>query len=1538
MLLRTDSLRRAFTKVVAATFLANSGSSGVFAAGQFEAASPLNDEVKSAAETSFVHKYLKSGQYMSVSEIKPGMEGYGLTVFQGTKIERFNVKVIGTIKKVLNNRDAILVRLSGPQIGKNNVIRGMSGSPIYIGGKLIGAVSYGFDFSLEPLVGVTPIEYMLDALTQNKDANSPPDHISKFEAPVVPSFSYGGDQRILPASGGAPHMVPLMSPVALAGFSSRAETFLSDRFKDVGLYCSSGGAGGMDASLAPASVPGKDAIAPGGAVCVMLTTGDFNTSACGTATATFNGKFVAFGHPFLQAGFVDFPVASAYIHQVMPNAAASFKMSSPTKIVGAMISDRPWSIGCMLGKSAHMIPVTYKVTDETRHVQRTYRCQIVDHPDLTPELIAATAMSAIDTTHQSSAPYILKMKSELDTNDGTKIERTDRYASNFSVHSGNEGLHFRSNLDPVAAYLYGTATKIMNNDFKRASVKSVALTISLEDGHKAAKIERIYVDNPIVEPGETVMVNCVIHPYDKEKVVQKIALVVPRDVPDGNLLLAVASGDEIESVRKRLGLTDPVPENLNQVIDKIKDKGRGDALYALLALPAQSVTVDGVKLVNPPAHWSKLFVSDRYTHGPAISKGEVKVSSVQDYLLDGSHLMTIEVKRADKASARSQPYSVTATTASPYETLTMTELARRNIGSFHSDVIGGSTSTNSGSGNISANISAATPIITTADQSPASGTSGSSSPFWTATKEYPHSRSVQVWKQDKEESFHAGKTDGVALDSWGRLMPGYKETAQYQLGNDMRIWSAVWSNGSFWFSTSNKVYKWNGQGAPQLVAQLDGVAIPNLVADSKGTLYASVIPGANIYRLKPVGASELEGPEKVNKSAGTTASAGESVNAEGTTVKLLAKTSEPLVTSMTIDKQDNRLYFGVSGSGKVYMLDLKGREEKPSLLFDSGQAAVTSLFYATNEKKLYAGTAEKGAVYSIDDDGKLRAEYQSADHIVTGIARDKENNLYVATAGKGHLVRVEPNGTAKTVESSEAFYSLFYNAQTDQVLAGDGEGDITALATDPLTKREYYLPISQTHQEAVLALATDDQGRYFAGTSNLAQARILEVQSAQPATYTSEVHDATKSAKWSRLRAFNYHYQSIDSINDAIAVESRTGASSQPDASWSNWTAAGNKDGAFVLQAPAGRYMQYRLLWKQDKNQLATAVGKVEVTFLPANSAPEFSNVSLKTGTTISGKESITLTGTDPDGDNLVLALETSSDGGKSWQSLAKDLRPKDREKVAVITTVGKAQKTSTRGGTGQPSKAKRSAIDDSPADDIMHADDSIQAPDPAADLKPESSRSDGWIDLDDKSPSTQKEKAPESKEAKKEGSESGKSEVTKSESEKSKTAKTSTKTVSNSSSKSSSATKGSEASSIEQFTYTWDTSKLKDGSYMLRLTLNDRLSNAIGSEESVNVRSVVVENSPPEILTATWSAASGKEKVGHLRVQAKDKQTAIVNATFKLDDGEPSSLMAVDGIEDGEDETLAADDIQFEHKPHKIVIEVTNKAGLSATKTISVH
>jgi sugar lactone lactonase YvrE len=1456
------------------------------------------------AEAKLVNHWLKPSDYMPVSEIKPGMEGYGLSVFQGTKPERFNIKVIGVVKKVLNGRDAIMVHLSGPQIGKNNVIRGMSGSPVYINGKLIGAVSYGFDFSIEPIAGITPIADMLDALAPQEGALEPT-RISKLTptalpANVIQTIETAEGSAAVKVMGGAPHMVPLMAPVSLAGFSPRAEQFLTENMKDQGMWVSSGAGGAMDGSLAP----GKGTMQPGGAISVMLSTGDFNTSACGTATAIFGNHVLAFGHPFMSAGSVDFPMATAYIHQVLPNLSVSFKVASPLQVIGAFESDRPWAVSGQIGRSAKMIPVTYTVTDETRHVKRTFHCNVVDHPDLTPELVAATAMSAIDSTHQSSGPYVLKVKSNIEAAGIGTIERQDRYGSNFTAHAGDlRRLHLGVG-DPVAGFLMGTTAKIIDNEFEKASIKSVNVDISLEDGHNTAQIERVYLDKSFVAPGESFDVHCVLRPYNQKPVTKTLTLKVPRDVPDGNLLVGVSSGDDIDIVRRRMGLVDPTPENLDQVVKKIRDAGSGDNLTAVLALPEQSISIGGTILPNPPAHWAKLFFSDKYTRGPALVRAEERVSSPQNTLIDGNHIITIEVRRPDKATAKSTPYLPSAAGSfSSGEGTYITDAARKTMESYHHSDKEGATASGSND---------------------KQGTST----YWTSSKEYPHMRSLLVWSQETYNDFSNGKTDSSTVDSWGRISPALKDLSQKPIDSDMRIWSSAWANGYFWFATNDKVYRWKGDdSAPEAVAHIKGVCLPAMTVDSAGNVYVASVPGGQIYRIDTgKGIEDAAQP--------------------------LVKLSEPIITSLCTGDAD-RLYAGVAGTGKVYEIApaKPGEQRQAKTLFDSGQASVTSLSYCPSDKRLYVGTAEKGAVFSIDKDGESRAEYQSADHIITGAVRDSKGDLYVATAGPGQLLKIAPTGAINTLATSEAFYTLYYDRATDGVYSGDGEGDITHAQVDPLSHESYFVPVCHTEQEAVLALAGDGNGRLFAGTSNLPIARTFDMKPSNNATYTSIVKDGGRQTHWARLRAYGAYNEVNDTLSKALTIETRSGETSTPDATWTSWKPARYESESYVIVSPEARYLQYRLVWKQHDVTAPTrpvSVGKVEVTYQPTNLPPEFGTISLKTGTACSGKQDVTVNATDPDGDNLAMAIEVSSDGAKTWTAVASDLRShhsSTSKESSAEKSVSEKKESSADSDEKKESKDDGASVKETetaPGDSFSSSrSESTSSPkfqplDAKDDEKPEEgdkAKDKDGADKDKDNDGADKD----NKEAKKDEQkgESEKSEKTAEEKAAEPKAAVKSKSKAKAAAALASHAKPESSGGAEKFSYNWDTSKLKDGNYVVKFVINDQPSNPNGHLQTVALRTVEVENSPPKIVTLELHQDKSKHSV--LTVRAHDVHTPIVNATYRFDDGEPFALGNPDNITDGLDAEFEVSDITVPHGSHKLEVQVTNKAGNTATKTITL-
>jgi hypothetical protein len=925
--------------------------------------------------------------------------------------------------------------------------------------------------------------------------------------------------------------------------------------------------------------------------------------------------------------------------------------------------------------------------------------------------------------------------------------------------------------------------------------------------------------------------------------------------------------------------------------------------------------VGGTVLKNPPAHWTKLFFSDRYTRGPALIRSEQRTSQHEDYVLDGSHLITVEVRRPDKATTRPAPFLASSSGSySSGDNLYMTELARKTVDAY----------------NRKSDAKAAT--------SGAGADKATNNAVWTAGKEYPHMRSLLQWTQDSFNDFSPGKTDAATVDSWGRITPAFQDTAKKQIDKDVRIWSAVWANGNFWFGTSDKIYRWNGgaDSAPEQVAQINGLAIPAMSVDSGGTVYAASVPAGTIYAL-------------------------DSTKSGAVTPRVVAKVPEQIITSLCVDEADN-LYAGVTGSGKVYKLarsfDHSAVERTAVTLFDCGQASVTCLFYDKVDKRLYVGTAEKGAVYSVDAErgpDSVRAEYQTPDHIVTGVVKDSKGDMYVATAAQGRLVKIPAQGGLINLATSEAFYSLYYDALGDAVFSGDGEGDITHAQTDPISHESYFVPVCHSEQEAILALAGDGKGTLFAGTSNLAVARTFNMQFADNARYTSIVKDAGRSARWSRLRAYGAYNEVSEQIGRRLAVDSRSGETSQPDSTWCGWQQATFHDGSFVLSSSPGRYMQYRISWKADTNSAAglkalteppVSIGKVEVSYLPANVAPEFVAISMKTGTAFSGKEDFTISANDNDGDNLCLAVDVSGDGGKSWTQVASNLRSKhaERELHAFEKTApdqGNSVKHKPENIEEQPPTKVQDAL--LPAGSVSLSSASSRATDPGYEWKNEHRKDrrrdpgDGRVSLD------------ESKDAK-DGPQDGK-DVKPGEgdvkNDKDKEAKHDDQSGKDTDGKKADAqsdpgkTEKSKTSlpapgpSGEKFAWTWDTTKVKDGSYLVKFTADDLPSNPNGHLQTIAMRTVDVENSMPEITAMKLTAA--QDKSGVLRVTAHDKHTPIVNATYRFDDGEPFALGNPDNITDGLDAEFVVSEITIPAGSHKLEVQVTNKAGNTATKTINV-
>lgn len=1478
--------------------------------GQESVKTSANGQPVNPQEKGFVERFLKAADYIPTDEIKPGMEGYGLTVFQGTKVEKFPCKVIGVVKQVLAGRDAILIRVGGPHMAKNNVIRGMSGSPIYINGRLAGALSYGFDFSKEPIVGVTPVVDMLDALTFDSVTGAPR-HISKNYprlAPVAVDISSG-----VVGAAGSPKMVPLLAPVSLSGFSGRAQEYLAGKLKDSGMAVSSGATGGLDKSLAD-NFDHDKSVVPGGAVSVMLSTGDFSGAATGTATCTFGNKFIAFGHSFLESGGVSFPLASAYVHEVLPSLSVSFKLASPLEVIGTIFADRPWSVGGEVGRTAELIPMTITVQDEERAVRKVYKCNVVQHPELTHALVTASVMSAMDSTYQSQAPYVVRVKSDIDVVGQGQIQRTDRFPVNFPAHLSGSASDLLAKLklvrEPISGFVGGMVDRVLDNDFEDAKIKQIKVEMTIESGRKVSRIERVFLDRSTVRPGESVDVHCVMKPFSGPNYAEKLTFTVPRDLPDGDMAIGICGGDELEMLRKRMGVADPAPENLTQIIARLRKKERSDKLCGLLALPRQSLVLNGEVLRNPPAQWIKPFFSDRATRPPHLVRAEERVTHLMDDIVDGGHIVAINVKRQDRAFTKPLPYTVNPPGQGGADGIFVTEQARKALDSIRKSEPASSPPASSGSsGGVSVVISASsssssassapaasTPAPAVAVASSSETSKSSAQTLLSSAQSYPHIRAMNVWRQDQEDQLRNGTADGVIVDSFGRLTPGFRELERCSpdAADEPRIFASGYYQGTLYFCAGSNLYAFkSGDKSVHKLANLGGLFISSMCIDTDGTIYAVQAGKGRVLAVK--------------------------VNGASVSTNELASVNEDIISAITLDAAGN-LYMGVSGTGKLYRIKTNA-PGKAELVLDSSQAHITALHYSRFDNKLYVGTAERGVVYSLAAGaGKLTAEYETGEHIVTGIARDKAGNLYVTTAGQGKLFYITPGAAqVDTIAVSDAFYTLYYDSRDDRVYSGDAEGDITRVEIDPLTKKSYFLPVCHTEQEAVLSLCGDQNGKLYVCTTNVAQVRVFQVEPAGQPSYASTIFDAGKNSIWSKLRLSNGDGLSDSNLSTHLRVETRSGASAQPDESWGPWIEAALKnegDGpSFLVSSAAGRYLQYKLTWKPDAFPGDTKISAVEVSYQPGNSAPTISTVSLKGGDSISGESNISLVGSDNDSDNLLLAVEISKDNGKTWELLKGDLRSRSADDKAKKRK-GKKDKDREKGKVTETKtvkevkEIKRTEIenkDDQSKKDLPNAP---KMPEPKSEdpppkpLEKEKLDSGSGIKIDEEAPTLSGytegtvEELPEGAII---GEEEG------------------TTTTTN---------KAGEAySSSEKFNYKFDSKKQKDGRYIMRFTLSDRPSNARGYESALVVKEVLVDNTPPKVDEVKITRLNDKRI--NIRIKTQDTGSAIADATYKVEGYEPFSLGARAGsVADGTTLELEADQV-FANKPgKKLTVEVFDRAG----------
>jgi len=530
-------------------------------------------------------------RYISIDEVKPGMDAYCLTVFKGSEVEKFGLEVLSVVRDVMPGRDAILVRGTDERFIHTGPVAGCSGSPVYINGRLAGALAFGWTFSKDPLYGVTPIAEMLrvsNPVHQKEGGIRPladgPGITFDFSGPINLSQV---EKKLLAAipssrqySGG---MGLLACPVVVSGISDSAREDLEGTLGPLGMEVISGG-GGVNADVCDIN------FVPGACLTVPLVTGDITINIVGTATEVRGDDVYGFGHAYLGYGLVDLPMATGQVHTVVSSMMRSFKIATSTKIVGALTIDESAAVRGKLGAEAIMVPLKIRVSRYNDSHAREYNCRVINNRLLTPRLLQAVISGAALMRGNLPPDNTIRYKGVITLDGAEPIA--------FENVSTGEGLGevIRDSVSPVAL--------LMNNPYREVRIKSFDIDVNVVEKDITAAVWSAGLSKSHIKPGESIDVEVIIERYLAEKRKYTFRFDVPENTPPGTYQLLICGAADYEEFLKKAVPHRFTPENLETLIGALNDIlaiGR-DGLHCILILPAAGgVAMENAELPELPA-------------------------------------------------------------------------------------------------------------------------------------------------------------------------------------------------------------------------------------------------------------------------------------------------------------------------------------------------------------------------------------------------------------------------------------------------------------------------------------------------------------------------------------------------------------------------------------------------------------------------------------------------------------------------------------------------------------------------------------------------------------------------------------------------------------------------------------------------------------------------------------------------------------------------------------------------------------------------
>ena len=577
-----------------------------------------------------------------VKDLRPGMKATGYSVFLGEQVEAFPVEIVGVMKNAWGPRqDVILARL-GDKMKSIGVASGMSGSPVYIGGKLLGAISLRVGiFTNEPIAGITPAELMMEISELDQ---------SRGPAPG-PKVSLSADFQALlgtPASAGAPgpelFLTPIDTPLVFSGFHEAALRQFADVFRQMGVTPVQGGAGGgartqqggagggartQQGGARPAK---RQALAPGSAVAGVLLTGDLSIAGTGTVTYNDGRRVLAFGHPLFNLGRMAMPMAAAEVITVLGSPLAPFKITNTGEIVGTLRQDRHSGLLGVLDERPPMVPV--EATVRAGRQTHTYHFEVFQHPRYTPTILSLALLNALMGVNEYGDDAMYKVRGAIRLRGLPEVRLENVFAS-------PEGPAAVPNPLTPSLWIADRFSRIFNNPFEPVEVSSVSIELEIVAERRTAVIEQVWPDRIEVRPGETLNLRVALRPYRGDRLFKDVAVKIPPNAARGDLRIALSDAEFVNRLSNAARSA-----GLSQLIAALNREQANGRLYVSLVQSVPTAVIEDKVMPSIPSSFANV-IDPIKTPGRMTLQAEsfVEQQSVAlDHVVFGMQTVTVTVK------------------------------------------------------------------------------------------------------------------------------------------------------------------------------------------------------------------------------------------------------------------------------------------------------------------------------------------------------------------------------------------------------------------------------------------------------------------------------------------------------------------------------------------------------------------------------------------------------------------------------------------------------------------------------------------------------------------------------------------------------------------------------------------------------------------------------------------------------------------------------------------------------------------------------